>query len=55
MDCFVEFTQKLDRFEIFSPAIPVRDPLIMLAAVVEIQHGRDGINTGGVFDGEMSV
>ena len=40
----VQVLEELDRFEIFPPPVTVRDPLAGLAAVVAVEHGRDGIH-----------
>jgi hypothetical protein len=44
LDGFVELTQEGDRFEILPAAVRVGRPLAGLAAVVEIQHGRDRVD-----------
>ena len=41
----VELLQKRYRIQVFSPAKLVAHPLPRLAPIVEIQHGRDGIDT----------
>ena len=44
----VELAQELERLEILAAAVLVRQPLARLAAVVEVQHRRDGIDAQAV-------
>ena len=44
----VKFAQKVDCFEIFPPAVLVRQPLVMLARIVKVQHGSDRIHAQAV-------
>jgi hypothetical protein len=40
----VHFAQKADGVEVLPAAVHVGDPFAGVAAVVEIKHGRDGID-----------
>src|SRR5487761_1992465 len=44
VDPDVQLAQKLDRFEILSAAEAVRNPLSLLSRVVEVEHGRNGVD-----------
>src|SRR6266699_3377179 len=44
IDALVENPQELDGFEVLSPAETIRDPTARLLAVIQIQHGRNGID-----------
>ena len=47
-DGLVEFLQERDGFEVLDAAVGVGDPLAVLAVIVEVQHGRDGVDTDAV-------
>src|SRR6266436_8438024 len=44
----VEAAQEVDGFQVLAPAELVRNPFILLARVVEIEHGSDGVNAKAV-------
>ncbi len=48
MDHGVEMFEELDRVEVFVSAVLVGQPMAVLLAVVEIQHGGDSVNTDAV-------
>ena len=48
IDFAIELLEELDRLDIFLPAIFVGYPLALLAAVVEIEHRRDGVDAQAV-------
>src|SRR5947207_13764403 len=48
MGHFVQLLQKRDRFQAFTAAKRIRNPLAFLAAVIEIKHGGDGIDAQAV-------
>src|SRR5512141_700737 len=39
----IEPAQKVDRLQVLPPAVLVRNPLALLARVIEIEHRRHGI------------
>ena len=43
-DARVHLADEGDRLEVLAPAMHVRDPLAGLAAVVEVEHGGDGVD-----------
>ena len=47
-DEFVEALQEVDGFEILAAAEAVGDPFALLARIVEVQHGRDGVDAQAV-------
>ena len=40
----IEMPQKIDRFQVFAPAILVRDPFAFLARVIQVEHRRHRIH-----------
>ena len=44
----VHAAQEVDGFEVLVAAVDVRHPLPVLAGVVEVEHGRDGVHAQGV-------
>ena len=44
VECLVRPRQELDRAQILAPAIPIRYPFAGLSAVIEVEHGRDGVD-----------
>jgi hypothetical protein len=44
VDDVIEMTEEIDGFEVFASAELVGNPLALLAAVVEVEHGGDGID-----------
>ena len=44
----VERAEQLDRLEVLAPAVLVRDPLALAAAVVEVEHRRDPVDPEAV-------
>src|SRR6266404_9200388 len=44
----VEAAQEVDRFEVLAPAELVGNPFTLLARVVEIKHGSNGVNAKAV-------
>src|SRR5205807_10581795 len=45
---FVPPPKEFDRFNIFTPAIPIGNPFSFFARVVEVEHRRDGVNPQAV-------
>src|SRR5439155_25826577 len=48
VDIFVHPPKEIDRFNIFTPAIPIGNPFSLFARVVEVEHRRDGVNPQAV-------
>ena len=48
MHRLVELLEELDRLEILASAVAVAQPLARLAAVVEVEHRRDGVDAQAV-------
>src|SRR5688572_6020537 len=48
VDDVVEVAHELDGFEIFPAAELVGNPFALLARIIEVKHGRDGIDTEAV-------
>ena len=44
MHRMIQLLEKRHRFKIFTPTEPVAEPLARFASVIEIQHGRHGID-----------
>src|SRR6266404_7148729 len=44
----VETAQEVDRFQVLAAAELVRNPFTLLARVVEIEHGSDGVHAQAV-------
>ena len=44
----VEAAQEVDRFQVLAPTELVRNPFTLLARVVEIEHGSDGVHAKAV-------
>ena len=44
----IESAQEVDRFEILAPTVLIRNPLTLLAGVVQVQHRRDRVHAKSI-------
>ena len=48
MSDFVEALDEIDGFEIFAATIAVGNPFVVLARIIEIEHGSDGVHAQSI-------